>query len=112
MVMSMKILVVVQWLVEVNVWMLMFQLIRRLYRITIVLWCLLAPVAALLMTNQLTLSFQGQVYVFDSVSPEKVAPLLLPSSYVYRNRIYQSLIYVPQVYHRHNSVSNAPVPNP
>lgn len=23
--------------------------------------------------NQLTLSFQGQVYVFDSVSPEKVA---------------------------------------
>lgn len=27
--------------------------------------------------NQLTLSFQGQVYVFDSVSPEKVTYLLL-----------------------------------
>lgn len=28
-------------------------------------------------TNQLTLSFQGQVYVFDSVSPEKVQAVLL-----------------------------------
>lgn len=27
--------------------------------------------------NQLTLSFQGQVYVFDSVSPEKASPFSL-----------------------------------
>ncbi|KAJ0458559.1 putative transcription factor TIFY family [Helianthus annuus] len=31
-------------------------------------------------TNQLTLSFQGQVYVFDSVSPEKVRSITPPSS--------------------------------
>jgi hypothetical protein len=30
-------------------------------------------------TNQLTLSFQGEVYVFDSVSPDKVPPPLLLS---------------------------------
>ena len=37
-------------------------------------------------SNQLTLSFQGEVYVFDSVSPEKVIfLLLLLLSIIYRS---------------------------
>ncbi|GER53687.1 GATA transcription factor 24-like, partial [Striga asiatica] len=37
----------------------------------------LIPVGGSENNNQLTLSFQGQVYVFDSVSPEKVQAVLL-----------------------------------
>ncbi|CAA0829541.1 GATA transcription factor 28 [Striga hermonthica] len=37
----------------------------------------LIPVGGSENSNQLTLSFQGQVYVFDSVSPEKVQAVLL-----------------------------------
>ncbi|GMH14162.1 hypothetical protein Nepgr_016003 [Nepenthes gracilis] len=57
--------------------------------------------------NQLTLSFQGQVYVFDSVSPDKVQAVLLllggreipatiPSTPLTTNRNYRGLSGTPQ----------------
>lgn len=54
--------------------------------------------------NQLTLSFQGEVYVFDSVSPEKVQAVLL----LLGGREMNTLNSFPSSSHMHNKRINFP----
>lgn len=56
-------------------------------------------------TNQLTLSFQGQVYVFDSVSPEKVQAVLLLLG---GRETSTSMPYMSLTHHQNNSRLNVP----
>lgn len=57
------------------------------------------------LANQLTLSFQGQVYVFDSVSPEKVQAVLLLLG---GRELTSGLPAVPSSSHQNNKRSNFP----
>ncbi|MQM13656.1 hypothetical protein Taro_046580 [Colocasia esculenta] len=64
----------------------------------------LGMIPAPAMGNQLTLSFQGEVYVFDSVSPEKVQAVLL----LLGGRELTSGIASPPSSHQNNKRSNFP----